>query len=209
MKLLVYILNIFLLVGLIAGHIIGKVTAEDQYPANVVNFAEASYLKPASGQQSKSIYDYSFTSIDGKVVALSSFKGKKILFVNTASECGFTPQYKQLQEVYEKYKSNLVVIGFPANDFGKQEPGSNREIQSFCSKNFKVTFPMSQKVTVLGDNKDPIYKWLTSKELNGKENSEIKWNFQKYLVDEHGKLIKIYKSAIKPDDKAVIDEVGK
>ena len=155
----------------------------------------------------KNLYDYSYTSIDGKVIHLSQYKGKKILFVNTASECGFTPQYQQLEEVYEKYKDKLVIIGFPANDFGSQEPGTNSEIKTFCSTKFKVSFPMAEKITVKGDKMDPIYKWLTSKELNGVETTEVKWNFNKYLIDENGKYIAYFPSKVKPDDDAIISKI--
>jgi glutathione peroxidase len=166
--------------------------------------AEVRVIEPGTmNETSSSIYDYSFTTLDGKKISLSRYKGMKMLIVNTASECGYTPQYEGLQKLYEKYKGNLVVIGFPTNDFGQQEPGENEEIQSFCSKNYKVTFPMSQKVTVKGEAMHPIYKWLTQKSLNGKLDSEVKWNFQKYLIDETGQLVAVYKSSVKPEEVPV------
>lgn len=154
---------------------------------------------------SKSIYDYSFRSLhDGKEIKFSEFKGKKMLIVNTASECGYTPHYEQLQEISVRYTDKLVVIGFPANDFGAQEPGSNEEIETFCKKNYGVTFPMSQKITVKGDDMHPIYQWLTRKELNGKLDSEVKWNFQKYLVDEEGNFVAMFPHKTKPDAPEII-----
>jgi glutathione peroxidase len=133
----------------------------------------------------KTLHDFKCKTLDDKEFSFSSLKGKKIMIVNTASECGYTPQYKDLQALYEKYKnSNFVIIGFPCNDFGGQEPGSAGEIQSFCSKNYGVTFPLMEKVVVKGDNKCEIYKWLTSKTENGVEDSKVNWNFNKYLIDE-------------------------
>ena len=159
--------------------------------------------KAGSETSAPDIYAYEFKSLDGETMKLSQFKGKKILIVNTASECGYTPQYKQLQEVADKYKEQLVVIGFPTNDFGAQEPGSNKEIKSFCQKNYGVSFPMSEKITVKGSETPAIYKWLTSKSMNGFEDSQVAWNFQKYLIDENGHLVGVFKSAIKPDDKQI------
>lgn len=140
--------------------------------------------------QSKSFYDFKVTDIDGKEFDLSSLKGKKVLVVNVASKCGLTPQYAKLQELYEKYKDkNFVIIGFPANNFNGQEPGSNEEIKSFCVLEYDVTFPMMAKIDVVGDNKAPIYKWLTEKSENGKLSTEVQWNFQKFMINEKGELI--------------------
>lgn len=155
--------------------------------------------------QKGSIYDYSFKDIDGKEVALSSFKGKKIMFVNVASKCGYTPQYAELQEVHKKYGDKVVIIGFPCDQFGGQEPGSEEEIQSFCQKNYGVEFLMASKIDVKGSNQNPIYTWLTSKESNGVEDSKVHWNFQKYLVDENGKYIANFKSGVKPTDAEITD----
>ena len=153
--------------------------------------------------QSTDIYEYSFTDINGNEVALSSFKGKKIMFVNVASKCGYTPQYAELQEVHEKYGEKLVIIGFPCDQFGGQEPGTEEEIQSFCQKNYGVEFLMASKIEVKGKDQHPIYTWLTSEELNGIESSKVMWNFQKYLVDENGKYINHFKSGVKPTDEEI------
>jgi glutathione peroxidase len=151
----------------------------------------------------KTIYDFKVEGLDGKEIDFADFKGKKILIVNTASECGFTPQYADLEKVYEQYKDKLVVIGFPANNFGGQEPGNNTEIGAFCQKNYGVTFPMAAKVSVKGDDTAPIFKYLTEQELNGVKNTSILWNFTKFLVDENGKLIDSFVSTTKPTDQAI------
>ncbi|MFL5752549.1 MAG: glutathione peroxidase [Bacteroidia bacterium] len=157
-----------------------------------------------TGGDSKSVHQFKVKTLEGKEFDFSSLKGKKVLIVNTASECGYTPQYKGLEELYEKYKDkNFVIIGFPCNDFGGQEPGTNDEIKSFCSKNYGVTFQMMDKVTVKGENAAPIYKWLTQKSLNGVADSEVKWNFNKYLIDENGKLVKYLPSGVKPMDAEI------
>jgi glutathione peroxidase len=154
---------------------------------------------PDNNPVSKSIYDYKVEGLEGGTIDFYAFKGKKILIVNTASECGYTPQYEGLQKLAEKYKGKLVIIGFPTNDFGKQEPGSNQEIAGFCKKNYGVTFPMAAKISVKGDDTAPIYRWLTRKENNGFENSSVRWNFQKYLINEKGELIGVYYSKTKPE----------
>ena len=134
--------------------------------------------------QNKSFYDFTVRTIDGKEFPLSSLKGKKVLVVNVASKCGLTPQYAKLQELYEKYKDkNFVIIGFPANNFMGQEPGSNEEIAKFCSLNYDVTFPMMSKISVKGKDMAPLYQWLTEKKLNGKEDAPVQWNFQKFMID--------------------------
>lgn len=149
-------------------------------------------------EPTKSIYDISINSLQGENINLSDFKGKKILFVNVASKCGFTGQYKELQELHTTYKDKLVVIGVPCNQFGGQEPGTASDIQNFCEANYGVTFLMTEKVDVKGDNKHELYNWLTNKELNGYKSSTVKWNFQKYLVDENGHLIDYFYSVTKP-----------
>ncbi len=146
----------------------------------------------------KSIYDFKVPALDGGTIDFSTFKGKKILIVNTASECGFTPQYEGLEQLYEKYKDKLVVVGFPANNFHGQEPGTNEEIKAFCKKNYGVSFPMAAKISVKGDDMAPIYKWLTSKAENGVLDAEIKWNFNKFLIDENGKLLYYFESKVEP-----------
>lgn len=141
-------------------------------------------------QDDKSLYDFKTTDINGKEFDFSSLKGKKVLIVNVASKCGLTPQYAKLQELYDKYKNqNFVIVGFPANNFMGQEPGTNEEIKTFCTLNYNVAFPMMAKIDVKGDNKAPIYKWLTEKKENGKMNAEVEWNFQKFMIDENGHLI--------------------
>lgn len=151
-----------------------------------------------------SIHTFKVKSIEGGTIDFSKFKGKKILVVNTASKCGFTPQYEALEKVYETYKDKLVIVGFPANNFGAQEPGSDGEIQEFCKARFGVKFPLASKISVKGEDTAPIYKWLTSKNENGVLDAEIKWNFNKFLLDENGKMIAYFESKVKPDDEAIL-----
>lgn len=140
--------------------------------------------------QNPSIHQFKAKTITGEEFDMAQLKGKKVLIVNTASACGLTPQFKELEELYVTYKDKgFVVIGFPANDFKEQEKGSNTEIQQFCQRNYGVTFLMMEKIHVKGDSIDPIYKWLTKKELNGLANSDVKWNFQKYMINENGQLV--------------------
>ncbi|MDP2724462.1 MAG: glutathione peroxidase [Bacteroidales bacterium] len=151
-----------------------------------------------------SFYDYTVTDIDGNPFALSQLKGKKVMVVNVASKCGFTPQYEQLEALYQKYKDqNFVIIGFPANNFKEQEPGTEEEIKSFCTLNYGVTFPLMSKISVKGDDMAPLYHWLTERDLNGSSNSSVKWNFQKYLVDENGQLVEVLNPWISPDKKKI------
>ncbi len=147
---------------------------------------------------STTIYDFKVPSLDGNTIDFSKYKGKNILIVNTASQCGYTKQYADLEKLYEKYKGNLVIIGFPANNFGQQEPGSNADIKEFCSKNYGVTFPMAEKISVKGEDIHPLFKWLTSKQENGVTDAEIKWNFTKFLIDKNGKLVAVFPSAVTP-----------
>lgn len=150
------------------------------------------------------MYDIKINSLTGEKIDLNQFKGKKILFVNVASECGFTPQYKDLQKLHETYKDKLVVIGLPCNQFGGQESGTSPQIKSFCEKNYGVNFLMTEKIDVKGEKQHPLYAWLTQKEMNGVMSSSVKWNFQKYLVDENGKLIDVFYSITEPlSDKIV------
>jgi glutathione peroxidase len=158
----------------------------------------------------KSIHQFTVTDIDGQPFDLSTLKGKKVMIVNTASECGYTPQYKDLQELYMKYRdTGFVVIGFPSNDFGAQEPGSNAEIATFCERHYGVTFPMMSKIIVKGDDIHPLYHFLTTTSENGKFSSEVKWNFQKYLVNEDGALEMVIDPKTSPADEAVIRWIGK
>ena len=150
------------------------------------------------------IYEFKVAGLDGGSIDFSKYKGKKILIVNTASKCGYTPQYTELQQLHDAYKDKLVVVGFPANNFGGQEPGSNVEIKEFCKKNFGVTFPMAEKVSVVGDDIHPLFKYLTEEAKKiGAEEPIIKWNFTKFLVDEKGKLIAVYRSKVKPMDTEI------
>lgn len=155
----------------------------------------------------QSIHSFTVKSIDGKDIKMSSFKGKKILIVNTASKCGYTPQYESLEKVYEQYKDKLVIIGFPCNQFGGQEPGSNEEIVEFCKKNYGVTFPLADKVDVKGANTAAIYQWLTQKSKNGVLDASISWNFNKFLLDENGKMIAYFPSNVKPDSEAILSNL--
>ena len=159
-------------------------------------------------QTSSTVYDFSITGIDGKEINLNTFNGKKIIFVNVASKCGFTSQYEGLQKLYEQNRENLVIIGLPCNQFMHQEPGTNEERQAFCTKNYGVTFPITEKVNVKGDKIHPLYSWLTRKELNGVEDSKVKWNFQKYLIDEEGKLVQVFGSKVEPLSQEIIDAIN-
>jgi glutathione peroxidase len=156
----------------------------------------------------QSIYGFTVKDIDGNDFSLSKLKGKKVMIVNTASKCGFTPQYADLEELYKEYGGEkFVIIGFPANNFLSQEPGTNAEIQEFCTRNYGVTFPMMEKISVKGKDIHPLYQWLTEKSRNGVANSEVKWNFQKYLIDESGTLVKVVEPRTKPMDPEILDWV--
>tara|TARA_B110000444_G_scaffold229385_1_gene235853 strand:- start:48 stop:578 length:531 start_codon:yes stop_codon:yes gene_type:complete len=146
----------------------------------------------------KSIYDIAINDISGNPIDLNEFKGKHILFVNVASECGFTSQYAGLEELHQLYKNDLIVIGLPCNQFGGQEPGAEKEIQNFCVKNFGVSFLMTEKIEVKGVNRHSLYNWLTEKKINGKSNSSVKWNFQKYIVNQNGDFVNFFYSTTKP-----------
>lgn len=154
-----------------------------------------------------SIYDFKVAGVDGSTIDFSKYKGKKILIVNTASKCGYTPQYAALEKLYEKYKDKMVIIGFPANNFLFQEPGSNEQIATFCQKNYGVTFPIAAKISVKGRNMAPLYQWLTIKKYNNFQESSVKWNFQKYLINEKGQLVAVFPPATTPDDAEVIKAV--
>lgn len=150
----------------------------------------------------KTLHDFKTTTLDGKEFNFADLKGKKVLIVNTASECGYTPQYVGLEGVYQMYKDkNFVVIGFPCNDFGGQEPGNNNDIKAFCSRNYGVTFPIMDKISV---KSSPIYQWLTSKTENGVLDATVKWNFNKFLIDEKGRVVKYFPSKVEPTDDEII-----
>ena len=153
----------------------------------------------------ESIHQFKVIDLYGKEFDFSTLKGKKILIVNTASECGLTPQYKDLESIYSKYKDkNFVIVGFPANNFGGQEPGSNQEIAQFCKMNYGVSFPMMGKISVKGNDMHPLYQFLTQKNKNGLQDSEVEWNFQKYLLDENGHLVKVLSPRVLPTDDAIV-----
>jgi glutathione peroxidase len=151
----------------------------------------------------QSIHTFKVAGIDGKQINLAAYKGKKILIVNTASKCGYTPQYESLQKVYDQYKDKLVILGFPCNQFGGQEPGTNEEIVAFCKQNYGVNFPLADKIDVKGANIAPIYQWLTQKAKNGVLDANISWNFNKFLLDENGKMIAYFPSNVKPESDAI------
>ncbi len=156
------------------------------------------------------IYDFKVDAVDGSKIDFAKYKGKKILIVNTASLCGNTPQYEGLEKLYKKYQNSLVIVGFPANNFGSQEPGSNKEIQEFCTKKYAVTFPMAAKISVKGADIHPIYKWLLDEsKAKHLEPAEVTWNFQKYLLDEHGNLIAVFSPKTQPESPEVIAAIEK
>ena len=155
----------------------------------------------------KSIYDIEINSLSGDPINLKDYEGKKILFVNVASKCGFTPQYEGLQTLHETYGKDLIIIGVPCNQFGGQEPGSNEEIGAFCQKNYGVSFTITEKVDVKGKDQHPLYQWLTQEKLNGAEDSSVKWNFQKYLIDEEGRLLNVFSSKVKPMSDEIVNHL--
>lgn len=157
----------------------------------------------AQNTKNMSIYDFQVPSLEGGTINFSDFEGKKILIVNTASECGYTPQYAQLEELYSSMSDKVVVIGFPANNFGGQEPGTNQQIAAFCEKNYGVTFPMAAKVSVKGNDQHELFKWLTQED-NPDFTGDINWNFEKFLIDEQGNLIHRFRSGASPMDEAIL-----
>jgi glutathione peroxidase len=172
-------------------------------PEKKQNNTEMSTLQ--SSDSLPTIHTIQVESLQGGTINLADFKGKKILIVNTASECGYTPQYKALQSLYASHKDKLVVLGVPSNDFGGQEPGSNAEIGSFCEKNYGVTFPLASKSIVTGDQMCPLYQWLTQKTKNGVLDATIGWNFNKFLLDENGHLIQKFESKVAPEDPEILN----
>jgi len=156
----------------------------------------------------KSLHEFKIADLKGGTINFADFKGKKILLVNVASECGLTPQYQQLQELYELHKDKIVIVGCPANNFGAQEPGSDEQIESFCTLSFGVKFPMTTKISVKGDDMHALYHFVTEKAENGLEDSEVKWNFQKYIFDENGFLLKVVAPMVQPADEEVLKALG-
>ncbi len=180
-------------------------------PANLssVNAANATKVKTNMSEIKSAFYDLSFESLTGETVSMSQFEGKKVVILNVASACGYTPQYDDWQKFYEAHKSEIVVIGFPCNQFGGQESGSSSEIKTFCQKNYGVTFLMASKVAVKGKNAAPVYQWLTDKTKNGWNETAPSWNFCKYLVNEKGELVEFFASAIKPNDESFAAAIKK
>ena len=168
------------------------------------------FITGASMFGQNSFYDFTVKDINGQDFPLSQLKGKKVMIVNTASKCGHTPQYADLEDLYKKYRDkNFIIIGFPANNFMKQEPGTDAEIKEFCQKNYGVTFPMMSKISVKGEDMHPLYKWLTTKDMNKFKDSEVKWNFQKYLISESGSLVSVLSPQDRPNSQEIIDWIVK
>ena len=176
--------------------------------AVIAIFSSRRVIDAAGGEKMNSIYDFTLKDIDHKEVNLGQFRGKVVLVVNVASRCGFTPQYEGLQKTYLKYKDRgFVILGFPANNFLSQEPGTDEEIKTFCSTKYSVTFPIFSKISVKGDDIHPLYKFLTSKETNPEFGGDIKWNFSKFLLDKNGKVIARFEPAIKPESDQVVQAI--
>ena len=169
--------------------------------------ANASQGNVASPTQSVSFYDFTMNGIDGTPISFEKFRGKKVLLVNTASKCGLTPQYKELEELNRTMGDKVVILGFPSNDFLWQEPGSNEDIAAFCEKNYGVTFQMFEKISVKGKDQHPLYRFLSNKSLNGWNDEVPTWNFSKYLVDENGKLIKFFKHSVTPLSEEIVSAI--
>ena len=196
---------------LTVGSLIGSCSSEAKGNNNskIENHSETNKTTETKKEKvmKENLYDIKINDLSGERIKLSEFKGKKILFVNVASKCGFTPQYEGLQELHNTHKDKLVIIGVPCNQFGGQEPGSADEIGAFCQKNYGVEFLMTEKVNVKGDEQHPLYQWLTNQNKNGVKSSEVKWNFQKYLVDEEGNLVDVFLSAVKPMGEQIIEKL--
>lgn len=176
----------------------------------IYSFVEVKNKKMEQNRSVQNInfYSLSIKTLDGsKTINFSQFKGKKVLLVNVASECGYTPQYKTLQELHNKYKDKLVVIGFPCNQFGGQEPGAPKDIATFCEKNYGVTFMLTEKIDVKGSNQHAVYQWLTQKSLNGVSDANVKWNFNKFLVDENGKWLEYFGSGVDPLSENIVGKL--
>ena len=170
----------------------------------ILLFSFTLHMKPTKAD-TKSFYEFVVTDINGEDFNFETLKGKRVLIVNTASKCGYTPQYADLQKLYDMYGGdNFEIIGFPCNDFGGQEPGSEKEIESFCKKNYGVTFPMMAKVSVKGKDQSELYSWLTNKELNGVGSGNVNWNFHKFLIDEKGNWVKEIATSVSPLDPAIV-----
>lgn len=189
---------------LLLGLLSVAVSCQQGNSANLQSEAMATETTSNSNAQTSDFYGFRMKTLDGKDVDFSQYKGKKVLLVNTASECGYTPQYEDLQKLHEAHGSDVVILGFPANNFGGQEPGSNEEIASFCQKNYGVNFPMFEKISVVGDDKHPLYVWLAQ---NAPNHEEPNWNFCKYLVNEEGQVEAFYPSKVKPMDEELLTAI--
>ncbi len=177
---------------------------------NAQKSAVASTIETETPMEKQNIYQFKVKDLAGNDFDFATLKGKKILVVNTASQCGLTPQYKDLEAIYEKYKAkNFVIVGFPANNFASQEPGTDKEIGTFCQQNYGVTFPMMSKVSVKGNDMCAVYKFLTQKSKNGLQDSDVEWNFQKYLINENGELYKVIAPRVLPTDASIVDWISK
>ncbi|WP_181885054.1 glutathione peroxidase [Pontibacter diazotrophicus] len=196
------ILQVAALMGLLSTLVACQNSASQNLTSDSETMATETTSNPNA--QTSDFYGFQMKTLDGKNVDFSDYKGKKVLLVNTASECGYTPQYAELQQLHEAHGNEVVVLGFPANNFGGQEPGSNEEIASFCQKNYGVTFPMFEKVSVVGEDKHPLFTWL---QQNAPNNEEPAWNFSKYLVDENGNVVAFYPSKVKPMDEQLLTAI--
>jgi glutathione peroxidase len=185
-----------------------KIIDSLKYLALMLLGPKKSSVRPANNTSTKNLYDFTLKSIEGKEIDFNAYKGKKVLIVNTASECGYTPQYSALEELHQKHQDKLVVLGFPADNFGGQEPGDNEHIATFCQRNFGVTFQLFQKSDVIGENQNLLYQWLTNKELNGWNKIAPSWNFCKYLVGENGELLKVYTPSVAPLSDELIKDLS-
>lgn len=179
-------------------------------PQNVASVEENNYFYIQNTWKDKtlsSIHQFKVAGISEEEIDFADFKGRKILVVNVASECGYTPQYQQLQELSEYFNDKLVVVGFPCNDFGGQEPGDHHSIQQFCNRNYGVSFPLAAKVNIRSTEPHPLYQWLTKRALNGVLDAQVEWNFHKFLVDEQGRLLAHFPSSLSPADPKIIDMI--
>ncbi len=173
---------------------------------NLILFFAGIMITTLSFSQKKSFYDFKAIDIDGNEIDMKKYKGKKVLIVNVASECGYTPQYKELEALFQRYKdSNLVILGFPCNDFSGQEPKGEKDIKAFCQKNYGVTFQMMSKVTVKGNDCHPLYNWLQNKSGNGVQDNAVKWNFNKFMISEEGSFQGYLPSKVLPNDRVITD----
>jgi len=179
------------------------------YLLKMLNVNSGTVIKATAnaGNPTISIYEININTITGEPLRLSTFRGKAMLLVNTASACGYTGQYADLRKLQEMYNEKLIVIGFPSNDFGKQEPGTHEEIRNFCTENFNITFPLTEKIHVAGENRHPVYQWLTTSELNGWNNHQPGWNFCKYLIDGQGRLKGFYSEKVNPLDSTILNDL--